>query len=180
MGFVTFSEEMSSTSPLPYFRIPSFPDQAPGKAPSLPSFNMLLSLQPDCSCCCLVAKLCLTLCDSMDYSPWLICPWDFPGMNPRSGLPFPSPGDLPNSETEPVSPAWQVDALARSHLGNPEMQVCFCYVFAKNPSAAFPGVQGKTQTLLLQSPSWSNSSLVSQPHRSAPRLFLPPSRQPPN
>ena len=61
MGFVTFSKEMSSTSPLPYFRIPSFPDLAIGKGPSLPSFNMLLSLQPDCSSCW-VAKLCLTLC----------------------------------------------------------------------------------------------------------------------
>ena len=28
-----------------------------------------------------------------------------------SGLPFPSPGDLPNPGTEPRSPAWQADAL---------------------------------------------------------------------
>jgi len=28
-----------------------------------------------------------------------------------SGLPFPSPGDLPNPEIKPVSPAWQVDSL---------------------------------------------------------------------
>ena len=116
----------------------------------------------------------------MDYSLWLICPWDFPGMNTRSGLPFPSPGDLPSSEIEPVSPAWQADALPLSHLGNPETQVCFCYAFAKNPAVAFSGIQGKTQTLLLQNPSRSNSSLVSQPYRSAPRLLLLPSHQPPN
>ena len=30
-------------------------------------------------CCCLVTKLCLTLCDSMDYSPW-----NFPGK--RTGV----------------------------------------------------------------------------------------------
>ena len=28
-----------------------------------------------------------------------------------SGLPFPSPGDLPDSEIEPRSPAWQADSL---------------------------------------------------------------------
>ena len=34
------------------------------------------------------------------------------------GLPFPSPGDLPNSEIEPVSPTMQVDFLLLNHLGN--------------------------------------------------------------
>ena len=33
-------------------------------------------------CVCLVAQLCLTLCDSMDCSPpGLLCPWDSPGKN---------------------------------------------------------------------------------------------------
>ena len=31
----------------------------------------------------------------------LLCPWDSPGKN--IGLPFPSPGDLPDPEIEPVS-----------------------------------------------------------------------------
>ena len=35
-----------------------------------------------------------------------------------SGLPFPSPGDIPNLGTEPVSPAWQADSLPLSHPGN--------------------------------------------------------------
>ena len=35
----------------------------------------------------------------------LLCPWDFPGKNNWSGLPFPSLGDLPSSGTEPMSPA---------------------------------------------------------------------------
>ena len=30
----------------------------------------------------------------------LFCPWDFPG---KEWVPFPSPGDLPDSGTEPVS-----------------------------------------------------------------------------
>ena len=36
-----------------------------------------------------------------------------------SGLPFPSPGDLPNLVIEPTSPAWQGDSLPLSHLGKP-------------------------------------------------------------
>jgi len=31
--------------------------------------------------CMLVTQLCLTLCDPMDCSPQLLCPWDFPGKN---------------------------------------------------------------------------------------------------
>ena len=39
-----------------------------------------------------------------------------------SGLPFPSPGDLPNPGMEPRSPAWQADSLPLSHqtLNNSE------------------------------------------------------------
>ena len=36
-----------------------------------------------------------------------------------SGLPFPSPGDLPNPGVEPRSPALQVDALPSELLGKP-------------------------------------------------------------
>ena len=36
-----------------------------------------------------------------------------------SGLPFPSPGHLPDPEIEPASPALQVDSLPLSHLGSP-------------------------------------------------------------
>ena len=56
------------------------------------------------SCVCLVTKLCLTLCDPIDCSPpgsyfHGICKPEY-----WSGLPFPPPGDLPNSAIEPDSP----------------------------------------------------------------------------
>jgi len=35
-----------------------------------------------------------------------------------SGLPFPSPGDLPELGMEPMSPVLQVDALPLSHWGS--------------------------------------------------------------
>ena len=40
-----------------------------------------------------------------------------------SGLPFPSPGDLPNPGTEPGSPALRADALPSEPPGNPLIPV---------------------------------------------------------
>ena len=42
----------------------------------------------------------------------------FPKQEYLNGLPFPSPGDLPNPEIKPVSPAWQASSLLLSHLGS--------------------------------------------------------------
>ena len=39
-----------------------------------------------------------------------------------SGLPFPSPGDLPNPRIEPRSPALQADALTSESPGKPEFK----------------------------------------------------------
>ena len=46
----------------------------------------------------------------------------FPRQEYWHGLPFPSPGDLPDPGIElmsPVSPALQVDSLLLSHWGSP-------------------------------------------------------------
>ena len=43
----------------------------------------------------------------------------FPRQEYWSGLPFPSPGDLPDPVIEPMSPALQADALPSEHLGKP-------------------------------------------------------------
>ena len=43
-----------------------------------------------------------------------------------SGLPFPSPGDLPDPGIEPespVAPALQADSLLPSHLGSPDIHI---------------------------------------------------------
>jgi len=55
-------------------------------------------------------------------------PWTVAGQAPLSmgfsrqeywsGLPFPSPGDLPNPGIKPWSPAWQADALNSEPPGN--------------------------------------------------------------
>ena len=46
----------------------------------------------------------------------LLCPGDF-----WSGLPFPSPGDLPNPGIEPWSPALQADSLPTELQGKPHI-----------------------------------------------------------
>ena len=66
----------------------------------------------------LVAQSCLTVCDSMDYGlPDSFVHGDSPlsmGFSRQEdciGLPFPSPGDLPDAGIEPRSPTLQADAL---------------------------------------------------------------------
>ena len=54
----------------------------------------------------------------------------FFGQEYWSGLPFPSPGDLPNPGIEPMSPAWQADSLPLSHLGG-TLQ-CYTYRFSSS------------------------------------------------
>ena len=59
-----------------------------------------------------VTESCLTLCDPMDCSQQAPLTMRFSRQDYWSGLPFPSPGDLPDPGIEPRSPAVQADALA--------------------------------------------------------------------
>ena len=57
-------------------------------------------------------------------TPWTVAYWaplsmGFSGQGDWSGLPFPSPGDLPNPGIEPRSPALQADTLPSEPLGRP-------------------------------------------------------------
>ena len=59
----------------------------------------------------LVPKLYLTLCDPMDCSPLGSSVHRIFRQEYCSGLPFPSPGDLPNLGIEPGSPALLADSF---------------------------------------------------------------------
>ena len=76
-------------------------------------------------CCCWCGGLalsCLTF-----VTPWSVAhqaplSMRFPRQEYWSGLPFPSPGDLPDPGIEPFSPRllhWQADSLPLSQLGSP-------------------------------------------------------------
>ena len=75
-------------------------------------------MPPKHCCCCLVARLYLTLPWPHGQLPRLLCPWDFPGKI-LGWLSFPSPGDLPNAEIEPEFPVLQADSLLLSHQESP-------------------------------------------------------------
>ena len=70
----------------------------------------------------LVAKLCLTL-----MTPWTITrqaplSLGFSRQEYWSGLPFPSPGELPNPGIEPRSPTLQADALLSEPPGKSKVE----------------------------------------------------------
>ena len=57
-------------------------------------------------------------------TPWTVVYQASPSMGFSSqeywsGLPFPSPGDLPSQGIKPMSLHWQVDSLPLSHQGSP-------------------------------------------------------------
>ena len=61
-------------------------------------------------------------------TPWTVAYQDPPSMGFSrqeywSGLPFPSPGDLPNPGIESWSPALQTDALPSDPLGKPSIEL---------------------------------------------------------
>ena len=96
-------------------------------------------------CCCLVARLCPIFCDPMDCSlPVSSVHWN--------GLPFPSPGPLPNPGIEPVSPA-----LSQSHL----VSLCV-YIYVHMYNMAFSNLRHQgpgTQMLSAGATSDSSPSL---------------------
>ena len=79
-------------------------------------FKIFLSLS-------LVAKTCLTLA-----TPWTVAcqaplSMGFSRREYWSGLPFPSPGDLPDPGIEPWSPALQADSLPTELWGKPYFKI---------------------------------------------------------
>ena len=54
----------------------------------------------------------------------------------QSGLPFPSPGDIPDPGIQSMPPAWQVDSLLLSHLGSLTRE-------AVPPTSALPAREGR-------------------------------------
>ena len=63
-------------------------------------------------------QLRLTLCDPMDCSPLGSSVHGIPRQEYKSGLPFPSSGNLLNPRIELTSPALQADSTPLSHGGS--------------------------------------------------------------
>ena len=60
----------------------------------------------------------------------LLCPWDSQGRNTKSGLPFPSPGRLPDVGIRPTSPALAGRFFTTEPPGNGTEQ-CFVPIYSQ-------------------------------------------------
>ena len=92
-------------------------------------FSVLCCHKPhsfDHSCMC----VCVCVCKLLSRSQLFVTPWvitcqvplsmGFSRQEHWSGLPFPSPGDLPNPGIKPGSPTLQVDSLPAEPPGKPK------------------------------------------------------------
>ena len=61
----------------------------------------------------------IPVCDPMTVAPQAPLSMGFPRQENRSGLPFPSPGNLSDPGIKPGSPALQADALLSEPPGKP-------------------------------------------------------------
>ena len=97
-------------------------------------------------------------------TPWTVAhqaPWDFPGKDTGVGLPFPSPGDLPNPGIETGSPVL-FDLRPNYGGGNEDNGDLFqkvpcrqCYIL----SAPNPAAGQHPPTLPPETPGHSRASL---------------------
>ena len=115
--------------PAPAEHVPAWAPQAgKAKASASPRLSKKQTLPTSSApqwvrlCLCpSVAKSCPTLLESIDYPARLLWPRNFPGKN-TSGLPFPTPADLPDPGIEPaslLSPALAGKFFAAELTGKP-------------------------------------------------------------
>ena len=100
----------------------------PGLRPSCRKQKITKCQSASSSVCCLVTKF------NSPATPWTVaCParlsMAFPRQEYWSGLPFPSPGDLPNPGMETMSPASQVNSLPLRHQGSHVPILIPCQIF---------------------------------------------------
>ena len=93
--------------------------QRPGRGPQKYTFRFLEAYGECAVLLSLAAQSCLTLCDPMNSSHTAPLSVGFPRREYWSGLPCPSPGDLPDLRIEPQSPALQADSLPTEPPGKP-------------------------------------------------------------
>ena len=86
---------------------------------SLPLYHLGSTGTP--SVCVIITQSCLILCNQASLS------MGFSRQEYWSGLPCPPPGDLPDPEIEPRSPALQADSLPYEPPGKPVTPSMYCY-----------------------------------------------------
>ena len=104
-------------------------------------------------------------CDPMDYNPPGSSIHQIPRHKYWSGLPFPSPADLPDPGIKPMSPALQADSLPLSHLGSPNHDICMVVSLE---------IEKRKSWLILEDAALGNAEQSASPGvHSSPGLHLP-------
>ena len=75
-----------------------------------------------CCCCCLVAQSCLTFVTPQSVAQQALLSMGFPRQEYWSGLPFPSPGDLPSPGIKFTSPALAGRFFTTEPPGKPRLR----------------------------------------------------------
>ena len=91
--------------------------------------KLLQKVKHSCAECSINGKGCLCMLSRFSHIQLFATPWTAARLPPlsTSGLPCPSPGDLPNPEIEPLSPwapALQADSLLMSQHGSIVITYC--------------------------------------------------------
>ena len=94
-----FNPCQGTRSYLPQLRVHMTQLKIPACAPQLRPVCVCV-----CVCVCAVTQSCPTLCDPQTVAHQAPLPNEFSRQEFWSGLPFPSPGDLPNPRIKPASP----------------------------------------------------------------------------
>ena len=92
-----------------------------------------------CVCVCVIRLVMSDSCDPMDCSPPVSSVHGISRQEYWSGLPFPSPGDLPTQGSNLGLLHSQVDSLLLSHQGRPRKarttpKLCLTHVLFKGPN----------------------------------------------
>ena len=155
-----------------------------------------LCLGTSCECCAVLSCFSYVQLFATPYTSGCQPPLSmrFPRQEYWSGLPCPSPGDLPDPETEPVSPAspaWWADSLPLSHWEAPCSDEQFIaldsnilnLIVLPNSVLKCLLTQGQTRVSLLWASLWYlrgfSAAAAVKSLQSCPTLCDPVDRSPP-
>ena len=118
------------------------------KTRKIPCDLKCIFFPPVCVCVCVHAHTCTFSVTSDSLQPWTVAcqtplSMEFSKQEYWSGLPFLSPGDLPNPGIEPTSPALQADSLLTEPSGKPAQAFATFWYSEKQRKKYWDQQQGK-------------------------------------
>ena len=114
------SQSREAAGPVPLSQASAArPVRGTSHARVLPVVVLARTVLSECVCARSVTQLCRLFATSRTVAPQISLFMGFSGQQDWSRLPFPSPGDLPDTRIEPKSPSASKESSPLSHLGSP-------------------------------------------------------------